>query len=242
MKKNLKSPLIILALGVVIVAASSAGAARAALVDSTARERVNFSTAELSVDILENDVSLKSSGELNFSAVDEDIKVGKLYDENVTIVNNSNEETGYSEYVRVIVRKSWYKDGKKDTSLDPALIVINVDDGWIENKDESTSEQTVYYRTSPLACGESVDFINSIKIDNVVNTIVADTAADGVSISGNIANEYIYDGQEAYIQLQADVVQTHNAEDAIYAAWGVKATCSKADDGDILSINGKALQ
>ncbi len=43
---------------------------------------------------------------------------------------------------------------------------------------------------------------------------------NGVAIEGTIVNEYQYDGQAFQIEIQADAVQTHNSEDAIYAAWG----------------------
>ena len=118
MKKLYKNPLLILILGLVVISAGSITATRAAIVYQRAAERVNFSTAEISVDVEELvDDSFISVGEQNgltFPEIanDDSFKIGKNYSENVRIVNNSNEETGYSEYVRVIVRKSWYKDGK----------------------------------------------------------------------------------------------------------------------------------
>ena len=55
MKKNIKSPLAVLVAGLVIIGASSIGATRAAVVYQSAAERINFSTAKLSV-ILEEEV------------------------------------------------------------------------------------------------------------------------------------------------------------------------------------------
>lgn len=242
MKKFYKNPLIILAIGILVLGASSVTATRAAMVAQTAAERVNFKTVALSVDLqemVENEyVSLEDNDGLTFPeiAADETIKIGKKYTEQVRVVNDSNNETGYSEYVRVVVRKSWYKDGK-NTDLDPALIKLEVADGWFLNEAESTAEKSVYYMNTPLACGNSADFIKSVSIDSTVTEFVVNTGTETV-----ITNEYIYNGESAYIQLQADAVQTHNAEDAIYAAWGVKATCSAQDDGNILSINGKSTQ
>lgn len=247
MKKIMKNPLIILAFGLIVITASSVGAARAAIVYQTAAERVNFSTATISVDVQEmvGDEYISADEGLVFDSVkqDETIKIGKKYDERVRIVNNSNNETGYSEYVRVVVRKSWFKDGKS-TNLNPELIVLETADGWYLNPDEHTTEQDVYYMTSPLACGNAAEFITGLKINNEVTTFVETKPAieNGAELKGTIVNEYLYNGEEVYIQIQADAVQTHNSEDAIYAAWGIKATCSAPDDGNILTIGGKSVQ
>ncbi len=242
MKKLIKNPLILLALGLIIIVSGSVGATRAALVYQTQAERVNFSTATISVELQENtgDGYAAISEGLQFPniAADESFKVGKKYSENVRVVNNSNSETGYAEYVRVVVRKNWYKDGKS-TNLDPDLIKLETADGWYLNPDETTKEQTVYYMTSPLGCGNAADFLVSIKVDNTVTEYVE--TADGET-TGTIVNQYLYDGEQIQIEIQADAVQTHNAEDAIYAAWGIKATCDAVDDGNIVTIGGKAVQ
>ncbi len=249
MKKIIKNPLTILVVGLMILAASTAGATRAAFTYQTAAEKVNFSTANISVDILEEVegeyVSVSENEGLVAASINEDdsIKPGKKYEEKLKVVNNSNEETGYSEYVRVVVRKSWF-DESKNTSLDPQLIELEVADGWYINPDETTAEQTVYYLTSPLACGNEKDFLYSIKVKEEIATFVETkpVVKDGVEIAGSVENIYLYDKENLYLQIQMDAVQTHNCEDAIYAAWGVKATCDGPDDGNILSINGKAVQ
>lgn len=249
MKKIIKTPLIILGIGILIMAASTAGATRAAMVYQSKAERINFSTAALSIDILEEVdggyKSLDDGQELSFGNIvtEEGFKVGKKYPENVIVTNNSNPDTGYSEYVRVVVRKSWFLDGK-NTELDPDLIKIYVAEGWYENKAEATSEQAVYYRITPLACGQSADFITGIQIDNEITTYVESKPSTdgGVEISGTIENQYLYNGHSVYIQLQADAVQTHNSEDAIYAAWGIKASCDGIDDGNITAIGGQATR
>ena len=53
MKKIVKNPLVILAVGVLIVAASSVGATRAAISYSNKADQVNFSTAKLQVELQE---------------------------------------------------------------------------------------------------------------------------------------------------------------------------------------------
>jgi hypothetical protein len=245
MKNKLKNPLVVLALGLIIIASGSAGAARAAIVLQSASERVNFSTATISVEIQEQteDGFETVEKELAFPEVakDDKFKIGKEYEEIVRVVNNSNEETGYSEYVRVVVRKNWFKDGKS-TNLDPELITLKVADGWYLNPDESTSEQEVYYMTTPLACGNAAEFLKSIKIEDKLVTYVETKpyVEDGTEIAGTIVNEYLYNGQSFQIEIQADAVQTHNGADAIYAAWGIRATCDTEDDGNIVTIGDKA--
>ena len=245
MKKIIKNPLLILGMGILIIAASSATATRAAIVYQTEAERVNFSTAVFSVDLQENVdgkyVSLNDETGLQFPEIKKDdaLKIGKKYTEEVKVVNNSNPDTGYSEYVRVVVRKSWFKDGKKQTALDPSLINIETASGWILNNDESTEEMSVYYRTSPLPCGEEVPFITAVTIKDEVTSFVTN-----IGTETEIRNVYKYDDESAYIQLQADAVQTHNAKDAIFAAWGVYAQFPEGvvDDGDIISISSKAKE
>jgi hypothetical protein len=250
MKKIIKNPLFLLALGLLVIGASTIGATRAAFSYQTAAERVNFSTATISVDILEEVddayISIKDAKELTFSDIkaDERFKPGKLYKENVKLVNNSNQETGYEEYVRVVVRKSWYKDGK-DTALEPELIKLTIADGWFKNEAETTKEQEVYYLTSPLACGSEIQFLKGIRIDNEITDYVYAVPVkneEGAVIQGCVENVYQYNDMKVYIQLQADAVQTHNAQDAIYAAWGIKVECDAEDDGNITSINGVSVQ
>lgn len=238
MKKIIKHPLVILALGILVVGVSTATATRAAMVYQTEAERVNFSTAIFSVDLQENVdgnyVSLDEDTGLQFPAIKNDgsLIIGKKYTEDVRVVNNSNPDTGYSEYVRVVVRKSWFKDGEKQTDLDPKLIDIETADGWILDETESSKETYVYYRTTPLARGEAAPFITAITIKGDITSYVK-----SVETETTIKNEYKYNGEAAFVQLQADAVQTHNAKDAMYAAWGVKAQLTAVDDGDIISIN-----
>ena len=66
--------------------------------------------------------------------------------------------------------------------------------------------------------------------------------ADSPEIASYVENIYLYNGENVYIELQADAVQTHNGADAIYAAWGVRATCDAVDDGNIVEVNGVSAQ
>ncbi|MBR5637792.1 MAG: hypothetical protein IKW81_12760 [Pseudobutyrivibrio sp.] len=239
MKKFYKNPLIILVLGIIVIGASTVGATRAALTYQRI-DSIQFKTAEIGVDLV-GDIA---DGQLVFREIEQDIEVngsvqlGKVYSSNVQVVNNSNTDTGYSEYVRVVVRKSWKSLNEdeelvKNPTLDPGLIKVYVDTekGWIENRAERTEEQEVYYLTSPLGCGEAVDLLTGIKVDDLVTTVINNVGTETI-----IENEYVYDGQYVSVSLQVDAVQSHNTEDAIYGAWGVKVTSDKEDEGNIAIV------
>ncbi len=236
MKKIVKNPLIILAAGLVIVAGSSVGATRAAITYSNEAETVDFSTSKLSVDIreLQGDeyVSISGDNGLKFTSIaeDESLKLGKAYPENVVVVNDS---TGaYDEYVRVVVRKAWKDaDGSKDTLLDPDLIELGVTSGWEASEADDTAEQDVYYYTSPLAPGDTVQFMDTLTINGKVTKYVK--TVDGKT-AGTVVNEYKYDNKTFFVELKVDAVQAHNAEESILGAWGVNATVN--EDGNITTL------
>jgi len=155
MNKKYRAPLAMLAGGLVMIVLSSVGATRAALVYQQAADKVNFKTAELSVAIQEKEKGKEEYTEISgedgiaFSGITDDkIVVGKKYSEDIRVVNDSNSETGYKEYVRVVVKKSWFKDGK-NIELDPSLIKLEVANGWYMNPDEETTEQTQSYQQVP---------------------------------------------------------------------------------------------
>ncbi|SDH95535.1 hypothetical protein SAMN05421493_10622 [Pseudobutyrivibrio sp. 49] len=234
MKKFYKSPLLLLALGCIVLAATSVGAARAAFTDYSI-DKIKFNTAEIAVDV-SGDIK---DGKLVFPEIekafdDETFAFGKTYEENVLVTNNSNETAGYDEYIRVVVRKSWLNDRVKDESLDPRLINIKTAEGWFKNESESTYEQEVWYYTKPVPCGDTVQFITGISLDDKVTTVVMHSITEAL-----IENIYVYDQQKAYVTLQVDAVQANNAKDAIYGAWGINVECSVPDSGVITSIDGK---
>ena len=254
MKKIVKNPLIILAAGVIVVAASGVGATTAAsraYSDST--QYVDFETKQLLVDILENQgtsdkadyVSVKEAS-LSFPGIaaemqtndsdannDKPFKIGKAYPEDVIVKNTS---TGnYDEYVRVMVRRSWTgADGQKDLLLDPSLIKLGVNESeWIEDKAEVTTEGQAFYLKKPLSPGETAQFLKTITIDNKVVTYVKTVDSD--KEEGVVVNEYKYNNKKFFVELRVDAVQQHNATEAILGAWGVNATLDA--DGNITAIN-----
>lgn len=267
MKKFVKKPLIVLAVGVVMLMGTSVGATRAALIYQDDAKTVDFRTSRIEVELLEGETtdemkSISNGGSLTFPGIPKDpkdIKIGKKYDEAICVANTSE---AYNEYVRVKVRKYWGKKVQtedttrsnaestiviaKDTTLDPALIELEVGDGWIKNPDEHTMEQDVYYYTLPvkhLSEEEEVDnvvpFIKSVTINDKVTRVVnTEPVLNGTQITGTIVNSYAYDNTMFYVELEVDAVQSHNAVNAIYGAWGVKVKCENdaIDDGKIIEI------
>ncbi|SFH97877.1 hypothetical protein SAMN04487830_11545 [Pseudobutyrivibrio sp. OR37] len=254
MKYIAKNPLVILAVGLLIVLGSSVGATRAAFQYQSEANEVDFRTSEVKVAVLEgtddknnNDMKdVSKNAVLSFPGVPtDDVKIGKKYPEVVSVKNTSSK---YNEYVRVIVKKYWVKEGKdgqlvKDTSLDPSLIKLAIDDKnakWIVDKSAHTDEQEIYYLAAPLKVGETASLVRGVTISNkVVTAVKTNTAKDekGKEILGTIEDTYIYDGGSFYVDVKVDAIQTHNAKDAIMGAWGVEANIQPQDEGNIISIN-----
>ena len=67
-----------------------------------------------------------------------------------------------------------------------------------------------------------------------VNGVVAAKVSQVVEINGKyktIKTIYEYDGVQFGVEVEADAVQTHNAEDAIWSAWGRRVNI--AEDGTL---------
>ncbi len=228
MKKFYKSPLVMLAAGVLVIGASSAGATRAAINAYSASNTIEFSTSEFTISILQDGEALQD-GKISFDKLEEDgsIKIGKKYNTSVAIQNVSS---NYDEYVRVIVRKSWKNaDGSKNTSLDPDLIKLTVNSSWEKYEGEGYSkEYEVYYLPTVLPGATSQEFLQGFLIDNKV--VEEYTTKESGS---TITNVYTYNGESVSISIQADAVQTRHAKDAIYAAWGMTAECNEDAEGNV---------
>ncbi len=249
MKNIFKSPYALLAAGVILVAASSVGATRAAVVYSGAANQVNFEASTIDVAVQEKVgdkwETITGEDELALASLDADdkIKIGKRYDEQLKVVNDSAGE--YDEYIRVTIKKSWGKtneDGSftKDTMLDPELIELGFAEGfdskWLKSESESTQETAVYYLKSPLAFEEEETFLTSITINDKITKLVdkheESKDEDGYTV---ITNVYKYNGQELSLEVKVDAVQSHNAVDAIKGTWGVDVTVD--EDNTITAIN-----
>ena len=229
LKSFLKSPALLLAAAVLLLAGGTVGSARAALSLRSDNLQINIETAALSVALVEGEgkdaVIIEDGGKLltNLLGENESFKIGKTYEETISAANDGS----YEEYVRVIVTKSWMNaDGTKDTSLDPSLIELGVKDGWVVDEQASTKEQTVYYYTRPVAPGEVVALTDSLTVSNEVTSVVTKTGT-----TGNITTTYDYTGKSFSVEAEVDAVQTHSAKDAIYGAWGVNVNIDS--DGNL---------
>ena len=168
-----------------------------------------------------------------------DIRFGVKYPEELTVTNSGQ----IDEYIRVTIYKYWKnEDGEKDQTLDPDLINITLTDDkkWIVDKEYSEDiERTVMYYTLPLKGTDNMKggettpaFVTEISLDPKIKLYVTQTEVkDEKTGYITVTNTYKYDGKELCIEVQADAVQTHNAEDAIKSAWGRKVKI--AGDGSL---------
>ena len=238
-KKILASPIVTLlafvcAVGLLLF--SSIGGARAALTYYSETYSSNMELSEIGVRLVEN--GAETEGDLLLSNVEEDVKLGKTYQEELA-VRNSGE---INQFVRVTVYKYWLIPGDgtqewtKSQELGPELIDLHLtsDSGWLKDEAATTPERTVLYYGRVLQCGEgegqgetSPLFADTLTIDGRTARIVRQEDTDGT-----LRRTYAYDGARFCIEIRVDAVQEHNAEAAIWSAWGRRVSVS---DG-ILSL------
>lgn len=152
----------------------------------------------------------------------EKFKVGQKYKEELSVENSGT----IDQYVRVSIYKYWMKDDKKDQSLSPNLIelnLVNVGSDWLLDESSSTDERTVLYYSKLLKEGKTSSlFADSIKVDSIIATKVTRVPVEGRP--NTIRTVYDYDGMHFCVEVKVDAVQDHNAEDAIWSAWGSRVT------------------
>lgn len=232
-KKILASPIVTLlafvcAVGLLLF--SSIGGARAALTYYSETYSSNVELSEIGVRLVEN--GTETAGELLLPDVEEDVKLGKTYKEELA-VRNSGE---INQFARVTVYKYWLipDDGpegwRKSQELGPDLIDLHLtrDSGWIEDEAASTPERTVLYYSNVLKCAQgdgagetSPLFADSLTIDGRTARIVREENTES-----GVRRTYAYDGARFCIEVRVDAVQEHNAEAAIWSAWGRKVSVS----------------
>lgn len=157
------------------------------------------------------------------------LQLGTKYKEELSVKNTGT----IDEYVRVRVYKNWTKkDGTKETTLSPSLIILNMtQNGWIIDEENSTEERTVLYWPSILKVGAQTPALSdTLTIDDSIGKKVTESSEtkDGVTKKKTTFN---YDGVKFNLEAEVDAVQTHNAADAIKSAWGVDVNV--AGDGSI---------
>ena len=251
-KKAFKiKPLFLLIAAAVLLLASTVGSTQAALTYYSENYMAEVTVSNIGVKLLENgtevsrrnyvddkgitwddtnDGTLFASGKLKEVCADGELKevnasdlvLGKKYQEELKAENSG----AIASYVRMIITKSW-KDanGKKDTTLSPALIDLNLvtgDNGWVVDQSASTPERTVLYYKNILKVGEATTACtDTVRIDPAISTKVIETVSTDAAGLKTITFVYEYDGYTFNIEAEVDAVQTHNAIDAIKSAWGV---------------------
>lgn len=238
-KRFIKSPtatLLAFFLAVGMLLFSTIGGTRAALTyfSETYASRVQMSN--IGVSLLENgdliskrDYNKTADGTWNESTgvllanmlkKGEEFSVGKKYKEELSVTNSGT----IDQYVRVSVYKYWLQDENKQQALSPELIdlhFVNVGSDWILDETSSTDERTVLYYSRLLGQGETTPlFADSIKIDNIVASKVTEEVIKEDGNKKTIKTTYDYDGMQFCLEAKVDAVQDHNAEDAVWSAWG----------------------
>lgn len=236
MKKFSKATTILLAASAVLLISSAVGSTRAALTYYSDNYVAEVNVHNIGVSLIENDAIVAATdygqtddnetaykGELLTGLTE--FAPGKTYKEELKVGNNGTIDS----YVRVILTKSWVDaEGNKDTTLDPALIELNLTgNGWVEDTEASTAERTVLYYTKVLAVGEETPvFADTLRVNENISTKVYETKTTDANGYTTITYEYAYDGYTFFVEAEVNAVQTHNAEDAIKSAWGVDVTVS----------------
>jgi hypothetical protein len=251
-KKIVRSPActaVLFILAAVLLLSSSIAGTRAALTYYSETYTSRVEMYDIGVSLVENgakvswrDYGSKADGSWNENtgvllgnmlAPGEEFKLGKRYDEVLSVTNSGT----IDEYVRVTVYRYWLDaQGNKMTELSPDQIdlhYVNLDDCWILDEASSTPERMVLYYDRILPSGESTPpFTDSLTIDGGLAAKVSETTTvrDGYTV---VTTDYDYDGVQFRLEAEVHAVQTHNAEDAIWSAWGRHVTI---DDGRIVGI------
>ena len=165
----------------------------------------------------------------------EKLTLGRRYQENLKVRNTGT----INQYVRVSIYKYWLDpQGIKMRDLSPDLIdlnLVNLGTDWIEDEEARTEERTVLYYNKLLyaegqGTSETALFADTLTIDDsIAKKVSQETKKEGNYTT--IITTYDYDGVSFRIEVEVDAVQEHNAEDAIWSAWGKRITVS--EDGTL---------
>ena len=234
-KKWLRSPASAIAALVVAIALllfSGIGGARAALTILSETYTSRVAMEDIGISLIENEkivgsrdyrngAWVKTTGSV-LTEVPESPVLGAEYKEELSVRNTGTINT----YVRVTITKYWLDaKGKKSTGLSPDLIELNLtnlDSDWLEDTAAATTERTVLYYNKLLESGdETAIFADKVAINNSI----ADKVSQQTKGS-KIITTYDYDGVQFCVEVTADAVQEHNAEDAIKSAWGRSVSVS----------------
>ena len=235
-KKILTSPVttiaaFVLAAGLLLF--SSIGGARAALTYFSDDYAANIQLHEIGVTLVENGAPVEGELLKGLLAEGEELKLGTAYQEQLNVYNSGV----INEYVRVSIHKYWVdSEGEKIRTLSPELIglnLVNLGTDWLIDQEASTRERTVLYYNKLLASqSETPLFADKLTIDGSIADRVGETRETSGGYT-TITVTYEYDGARFCIEAKVDGVQEHNAQDAIWSAWGRRVTI----DNGVLSLN-----
>ena len=219
-KKSFKlKPLYLLIAAAVLLIASTVGSTQAALTYYSENYSAEVTVSNIGIGLVENGEVVGDELLENMIAENEELVLGKAYDEELSVVNSGSIDS----YVRVIVKKSWQDEaGAKNTMLAPELIDLSfvTGNGWVIDESATTAERTVLYYTGILPVGASTPaFTDTLRIDPVIATKIVETVEETAG-GQNVTYAYEYDGYTFTVEAEVDAVQTHNAEAAINSAWG----------------------
>lgn len=175
--------------------------------------------ATVKVDLLENGNVVASSGEegILFESISgTKADPGYTYQDTVAARNSGNSP----QYVRIIIKKYWTDADGKVTTVDPALIELTTGDGWFENADERSTEQSVYYCKKSVAPGEdSAPLFTGVRINgSIAEEYKIEADADDPN---TLKATYAYDGLSFNVEAEAQAIQYEHANEAVGSAWGV---------------------
>lgn len=255
------SPIVTVVLFIAAVAmllGGSIGGTRAALTYYSETYTSRIQMYDIGVSLLENDREVswrdyssagdgtwnEHTGTLleNMLPEGEKLTLGRTYQENLKVRNTGT----INQYVRVSIYKYWLDpQGVKMRDLSPDLIdlnLVNLGTDWIEDEEARTAERTVlYYKNLLYAQGnvpgemaggatETALFADTLTIDDsIAKKVSQETKKEGQYTT--IITTYDYDGVSFRIEVEVDAVQEHNAQDAVWSAWGKKVTVG--EDGSL---------
>ena len=250
--KIIKSPIttiVLFVLAAALLLGTTIGGARAALTYYSENYTSRVQMYDIGVTLVENGENIswrdygsradgtwsESTGTLLSNMIPEGstLKPGVAYPEALAVTNSGT----IDEYVRVSLYRYWVDaDGKKMPELSPELIdlhLVNLGSDWLIDEAASTPERTVLYYNRILASGATTPALSdTITIDGALARKVTQTteSQNGYTV---ITTTYDYNGVTFQLEAEVDAVQTHNAENAIWSAWGRRVT---ATDG-VLSLS-----
>ncbi|WP_455501238.1 hypothetical protein [Gemmiger sp.] len=239
-ERKKRGPLAAIALliaAAVLLAISGTQTARAALTYFSQDYAAQVQMYDIGVTLTENgqdvswrnytqrdDVWNQNTGVLlkNLLPEGEQLQLGRTYPEVISVRNTGS----IDQYVRVKLYTYWTNaDGSKNTELSPDWIDLHLtnDGAWVEDASARTAERRVLYYTGILPTGAAAPALSdTLTINDKLAAKVTETKTTNDKGQTVITTTYDYDGVQFNIEAEVDAVQTHNAEDAILSAWGVK--------------------